>query len=164
MQHSISIPLIQVVVSALVALLVVVLAHAFTLWRDRQNRRQEQRIDYLVSVYRAFSKANHHPRLYEVAEELEQAVADVQLFGTPKQVALAQQFATELGSMQTASMDDLLLELRNSLRAELGAAPLSGRQVWMRVGEKKEDNGMRAEPDGHKPYAETRERMSDYRD
>lgn len=126
-------------VSAFVALLVVALGHAFTLWRDRQNRRQEQRIDYLVTVYRAFSKANHHPHLYEVAEELEQAVADVQLFGTPKQVALARQFATDLGETQTAAMDDLLMELRDSLRAELGAIPISGRQLWMRVGRKKED-------------------------
>jgi len=138
-QHNISIPLLQVIVSAFVALLVVALGHAFTLWRDRQNRRQEQRIDYLVNVYRAFGKANHHPRLYEVAEELEQAVADVQLFGTPKQVTLARQFATDLGTKQTAAMDDLLVELRDSLRAELGAAPLSGRQLWMRVGRKKED-------------------------
>lgn len=134
MQHNVSIPLLQVFVSAFVALLVVALGHAFTLWRDRQNRRQEQRIDYLVSVYRVFSKANHHPRLYEVAEELEQAVADVQLFGTPKQVALAREFATDLGANQTATMDDLLMELRDSLRAELGATPISGRQLWMRVG------------------------------
>lgn len=139
MQHNISIPLLQVFVSAFVALLVVALGHAFTLWRDRQNRRQEQRIGYLVSAYRAFGKANHHPRLYEVAEELEQAVADVQLFGTPRQIALARQFATDLGTQQTAAMDDLLMELRDSLRKELGAAPLSGRQVWMRVGRNKED-------------------------
>jgi hypothetical protein len=69
--RNISVPLLQIFVSAFVALLVVALGHAFTLWRDRQNRRQEQRIDYLVSVYRAFNKANHHPKLYEVAEELE---------------------------------------------------------------------------------------------
>jgi hypothetical protein len=138
--RNISVPLLQVFVSALVALLVVALGHAFTLWRDRQNRRQEQRIHYLVSVYRAFSKANHHPQLYEVAEELEQAVVDVQLFGTPNQVALVRRFATDLGTAQTAEMDELLVELRDSLRAELGAAPLSGRHLWLRVGRKKEDD------------------------
>jgi hypothetical protein len=82
---NISVPLLQILVSAFVALFVVVLGHAFTLHRNRQNRRQEQRIGYLVTAYRAFAKANHHPRLYEIAEELEQAVADVQLFGTPHQ-------------------------------------------------------------------------------
>jgi len=137
--RNISVPLLQVFVSAFVALLVVALGHAFTLWRDRQNRRQEQRIDYLVSVYRAFSKANHHPQLYEVAEDLEQAVVDVQLFGTPNQVALVRRFATDLGTAQTAEMDELLVELRDSLRAELGAAPIAGRHLWLRVGRKKED-------------------------
>jgi len=133
-----SFSLLQVFVPAVVALAVVVLGHAFTRDRDRQNRRREQRIDYLVSVYRALSKANHHPLLYEVAEELEQAIADVQLFGTPEQVALVQKFATELGTAQTAPMDELLFELRKSLRSELGVAPLMGRIVWLRVGRKTE--------------------------
>jgi hypothetical protein len=131
--------LIQVVVSAFVALIVVILSHAFTLRRDRQSRRQTQRIDYLVTVYRAFSKSNNHPALYEIADELEQAIADVQLFGTPRQVELAQQFANDLGNSQTAQLDELLLELRNSLRSELQAQSLPGRLVWLRVGRRKED-------------------------
>lgn len=135
---NISIQALQVLVSALVAFVVVALTHAFTSYRDRQNRRQEQRIDYLVSVYRAFNKANMHPKLYEVAEELEQAVADVQLFGTPEQVRLVRQFAHDLGTQQAASMDDLLVELRDSLRQELGADPLPKRHVWLRVGRRKE--------------------------
>src|SRR5471030_1135319 len=117
--NNISVPLLQVLVSAVVALLVVVLGHAFTLHRDRQNRRQEQRIGYLVSAYRAFAKANHHPRLYEVADELDQAVADVQLFGAPQQANLARHFAIDLATLRTAELDDLLAELRNSLRSEL---------------------------------------------
>lgn len=133
-----SIPALQVLVSALVALVVVSLTHAFTSYRDRQNRRREQRINYLVNVYRAFSKANMHPKLYEVAGELEQAVADVQLFGTPKQVRLVRQFARDLGTEQSAQINDLLVELRESLRAELGAAPIPRDNVWLRV-KRKED-------------------------
>ena len=71
----------QVVVPALVALGVVALTHLFSIYRDRENKRREQRIGYLVSVFRSLSKANHHPRLHEIAEEVEQAVADIQLFG-----------------------------------------------------------------------------------
>ena len=140
MMGNISVPLLQIFVSAFVALLVVALGHAFSSHRDRQNRRREQRIGYLISVFRAFAKVNNHPRLYEVAGELEQAVADVQLFGTPKQVSLVQQFATELGTLQTADLNDILVELRDSLRAELGAESISTRYVWLRIGEKKEDS------------------------
>jgi hypothetical protein len=98
-----------------------------------------------VNVFRAFAKTNHHPRSYEVGRELEQAVADVQLFGTPGQLRLVQTFATELGTTQSAEMDALLKELRNNLRLELDAKPILGRYVWLRVGEKKED-GESSEP------------------
>ncbi len=128
----------QVLIPALVAFSVVGLTHLFTSYRDRRNRRQEQRISYLVNAFRAFAKTVHHPRLYQVGQELEQAVADVQLFGTPEQVRLVQKFATELGTTQTADMDDLMNDLRNSLRSELGAKPVDGRYVWLRIGDKKE--------------------------
>lgn len=128
---------VQVVVPALVALVVVALTHLFSIYRERENKRREQRIGYLVSVFRALSKANHHPRLYEVAGEVEQAVADLQVFGTPEQVRLARNFATELGTIQEASMDALLNELRDSLRKELGREPVPGNVVWLKIGEKK---------------------------
>jgi len=49
--------------------------HWLTTHREKKNRLQQQRTQYLVEAYRAFAKSNHHPRLYEVADELEQAVA-----------------------------------------------------------------------------------------
>jgi hypothetical protein len=84
------------------------------------------------------TKANNHPRLYEVADELEQAVADIQLFGTPEQVKLVQEFATDLGTKQSAEMNVLLIALRDNLRSELGAKPVSDRVVWLRVSRKNE--------------------------
>jgi len=129
----------QVVVPALVAFAVVTLTHLFSIYRDRENKRREQRLGYLVSVFRALSKANHHPRLYEVADEVEQAVVDLQLFGTPERVRLARKFATDLGTTQEADMDALLIELRNSLRKELGRKPVTQNVQWLRIGRKKEE-------------------------
>jgi hypothetical protein len=126
------------ITSAFVAFTVVALAHWFTIRRERESKRREQRINYLVNVFRALSKVNHHPKLYEVAEELEQAIGDVQLLGTPEQVRLARQFALELATNQSAGMDELLVSLRDGLRSELGAKPLPGRIQWLRVGRKKE--------------------------
>ena len=126
----------QVAISAFVALAVVGLTHLFTSRRDRENKRREQRISYLVTAFRSLAKANHHPRLYEIADEVEQAIADLQLFGTPEQVALARQFATELGTTGEADMDTLLNELRNSLRREIGRSPIPGNMVWLRIGPK----------------------------
>jgi hypothetical protein len=112
---------LQIAVSALVALAVVGLTHLFTSRRDLANKRREQRISYLVGAFRLLAKANHHPRLYEIAGEVQQAVADIQLFGTSKQVAMAREFAMELGTKQSADIDGLLVALRDDFRAELGA-------------------------------------------
>jgi hypothetical protein len=124
----------QVLIPAGVALVVVALTHFFTSARDRANKRREQRISYLIGVFRALCRANNHPRLYEVADEVEQAVADIQLFGTPEQVRLVQQFATDLGTKQHAEMNPLLESLRDSLRHEIGAARAKGHIVWLRIG------------------------------
>ncbi|WP_137937611.1 hypothetical protein [Chitinivorax sp. B] len=129
----------QVLVPAGVAIVVVALTHFFTSARDRENKRREQRISYLVGVFRALCKANNHPRLYEVAEEVEQAIADIQLFGTPEQIRLVQQFATDLAKKQHAEMNALLESLRDSLRKEIGATRTNGHVVWFRVG-RKQDN------------------------
>ena len=119
---------------ALVALAVVALGHLFAVYRDRENKRREQRIEYLIGVYRALAKANHHPRLYKIADELEQAVGDLQLFGTPEEIRLVQKVATDMGTAQEAELDSLLNELRNGLRKELAREPVSGNVRWLRVG------------------------------
>ena len=137
MRTAYSFQFVQVVVPALVALAVVAFTHLFSIYRDRENKRREQRIGYLVSVFRALSKANHHPRLHEIADEVEQAIADIHLFGTPEQVRLAREFATELAIKQEADMDTLLNELRDSLRRELGRKPVKGNVIWLKIGKKK---------------------------
>ncbi|MGH9679962.1 MAG: hypothetical protein ACRD4Y_08425, partial [Candidatus Acidiferrales bacterium] len=64
---------------------------------------------------------------------LELAVSDIQLFGTPEQVQLAQKFAADLATTQGASIDKLLNELRDSLRRELGRKPVTGNVVSIKV-------------------------------
>ena len=125
--------LAQFVIPALVAFAVVALTHFFTVHRETASRRREQRVGYLVAAYRGLSKANNHPRLWEVADELEQAISDIQLFGTPEQIRLAQRFGDELAKRQAADLDPLLFELRNSLRKELGQRAVPGRVLWLKV-------------------------------
>lgn len=129
----------QIVIPAIVALLVVALTHFFTIRRETESRRREQRIGYLVSAFRGLSKANNHPRLHEVADDLEQAISDIQLFGTPEQVRLAQRFGEDLGKNQEAELNSLLTELRNSLRKELGLKAVPSRVLWLRIERKKKE-------------------------
>jgi len=108
--------------------------HWLTFRREKRGRLQHQRIEYMINAYRAFAKANHHPRLFEVADELEQAVADIQLLGSPELIRLAQAFSEELAKKEEASLDELLASIRKGLREELGEKPVSGRIIWLRIG------------------------------
>lgn len=110
------------------------IGHLLTSRRERRSRLQQQRIQYLVDAYRAFAKANHHPRLHEVADDLERAVADIQLLGSPELIRLAQMFSEELATNEEASLDELLATIRKGLRDELGEKPVSGRIIWLRIG------------------------------
>ncbi|MGE0267152.1 MAG: hypothetical protein AB7S78_01670 [Candidatus Omnitrophota bacterium] len=116
-----------------VALITLVCSHQFAAWRDRENKRREQRIKYLVDVFRSLAKANHHPRIYEVADDVEQAVSDIQLFGNKKQIVSVQKLVNELVSQKSADLDALLTELRKSLRKELGSDKYSGKLIWLRI-------------------------------
>jgi len=64
---------------------------------------------------------------------MESAVADVQLFGSAIQVNAAQRFALEMAGQGHASLDDLLLSLRNELRKELQLEHIQGRLTYLRV-------------------------------
>ncbi len=90
-------------------------------------------------MFRALSKTNNHLRLHEVVDDIERAVADIQLFGSPEQIKLVQPFATDLGTKKTAELNGLLASLRDSLRDELGAEPAAGRIVWLRIGRRNDD-------------------------
>lgn len=114
--------------------------HLLTTRREQKNRLQQHRIQYLVEAYRAFARAGHHPRLHEIADELEQAVADVQLLGSPKLIELTQKFCREMAADQTANLDDILEVLRRNLRAELGELPVSGQMMWFRIGRGPKDD------------------------
>lgn len=108
--------------------------HWLTFRREKRGRLQHQRTEYLINAYRAFAKANHHPRLFEVADDLEQAVADIQLLGSQELIRLAQEFSTEFARKNEASLDNILAAIRRDLREELGETPVSGKIIWLQIG------------------------------
>ncbi len=69
--------LAQLIIPALVAFAVVALTHFFTVRRETESKRREQRVGYLVAAYRGLSKANNHPRLWQVADELDPLLTEL---------------------------------------------------------------------------------------
>jgi hypothetical protein len=126
----------QILIPAVVALISLIASHQFAAWRDRENKRREHRVNYLIQAFRSLSKANHHPKLYEIADEVEQALSDIQFLGNNDQIVAAQQFAGQLGTDQTADLDPVLFSLRSELRKELGREEYSGKMIWLRIGRK----------------------------
>jgi hypothetical protein len=95
--------------------------------RDLENRKREIITGYLIEAYGNIENAcgREGRTTEEQKRKAEQAIADIQLLGSPKQIELAKKFAE---TMNKESFDDpryLLVELRNSLREELGLAKAS---------------------------------------
>jgi hypothetical protein len=108
-------------------------AHQLAAWRDRASKRREQRIEYLVEAFRRLAKAVHHTRLYEVAEEVQSAVADIYLFRSREQIVRVESFVKDLSANREAPLDELLDALRNDLRAELRLPRVGGPIWWLRI-------------------------------
>lgn len=111
-------------------------AHRFSASRDRANKRRELRTERLIEVWCQLERSRVRQGGSNLAE-LESAVAEVQLFGTPAQVDLVRRFATEMAANDSASPDDLLEALRDDIRNELGLASLGGPILWLRFGSNK---------------------------
>ena len=107
--------------------------HVLAAQRDRANKARENAVVHLISAFRTFSKANGRAKLYEIGDELQQAVADIHLFGRPKDIALVQKFVDEMLTTSTANLDPLLTALRVSYRDQVGLPAVEGKIHWLRV-------------------------------
>jgi hypothetical protein len=93
--------------------------HRYEMERGRAAKRRELKVQYLIDAFRQLESVSNRPIGPETAPDFEKAIADIQLFGTARQVDLAQQFAAGIAQNGAHSLDDLLADLRQSLREEL---------------------------------------------
>jgi hypothetical protein len=125
--------LIPLLITTFVAIVGWYVAHRFSVSRDVANKRRELRVQYLIEAYRRLEFAGNRPLTKEVAVEFEKAVADIQLFGTPRQVELARALALGFAEEGTHPLDPLLNELRQNLREELKLEPVEKRITYLRI-------------------------------
>jgi hypothetical protein len=85
----------------------------------RRAARRTMRISYLLDTYRRLDRASNRQLNPEYDRELEAAVSDLMLLGSPEQAELAADFARKFATGHFADTHPLLLMLRNSLRREL---------------------------------------------
>jgi len=119
-------------VPALVAIAGWLAGHHFNSKRDIANRRKEQVTKFLLDAYRKMEKSAN-PRKPELTwDDMESAVADIQLLGSPEQVDLAVDFARQMAAKNIAHPHPLLRSLRESLRSELDLLPVKSEITHLR--------------------------------
>ena len=130
---------LQLLIPAFIAATVAVcgwyIAHRSSVRRDQKAKKREIRIKYLIDAYRKIEMGSARmmggidPYLDDVAG----AIADIQLFGTDRQIELAQKFANEMSKTQRSSTAELLEALRDDLREELELEKSNREVIFMRL-------------------------------
>lgn len=103
--------------------------------QQRHAVRRNMRIDYLLNAYRQLERASNRVPTSQHGRAIEEAVADIYLLGTPKQVQLAAEFSKNFAQEGGADLTLLLTHLRNSLRRELLLEADESPRVSLRVGD-----------------------------
>lgn len=116
-----------ILISIVTGLASALFVHFLTKSRDIKNKKDELRIKYLIEAYRKLENLAH--RENPSISDFESAIADIQLFGTDKQVQLAQATAHKFAENRTVSLDVLLEDLRDDLRTLLKLESLSSKKL-----------------------------------
>jgi type II secretory pathway pseudopilin PulG len=125
----------SLVVAAIGAFVAAIFAHRYTSQRDQANRRNDLRVEYLLTAYRSISDAisrTHYPDSPD-ARALEKGLSDIQLLGSGRQVGMVLEVIQEITSNGEVEPDGLLRSLRDELRDELGLEPVSNKPIQLRV-------------------------------
>jgi len=131
MNWGLLLPLLITTFTAVVGWMV---AHRLATRRDQLIKRRDLRVQYLIDAYRKLESAsNRDDNFLEWAEKLESAIADIQLFGSARQVVLAQEIASGMAANRSASTDVLLAEPRKDLRGELALEDVRGGLKFLRI-------------------------------
>jgi len=120
-------------ISAVVALVVALVTHQLNTRREREAKRRELRIAYLMKSYRTLAKASENPKLRDMLLDLQEAIADIQFLGTLEQVSALQTVVNSFLNTKTADLVPLLIMLRDELRKEMGFKAIKGNNMWLRV-------------------------------
>jgi len=112
-----------------------VAGHRLNVARDREAKHRELRLRYLLDAYRALENfAGWEPPFDKRhVEDLEKAVADIQLFGSQTQSDQLSRVFTEKAVQGESDLNVVINELRTALRKELDLPALQGNVTWLRI-------------------------------
>lgn len=108
----------DLIIQCIITVIGWIVVYIFAIRQNTQIKKKDVTIEYLIQAWGKLEKAsNRKDNRYNT--EIETAIADIQLFGTKRQIELAQQFAEEIARNKESSTLELLVLLREDLRKEL---------------------------------------------
>lgn len=108
--------------------------HKLNAQRDLVIRKREARLKALEAAYMRISTSMNRPLDDKVVDAIETFVAEIQLYGTPRQIELMQVMVEEFKKPNfVVSYDALLADMRDTIRSELQMEQLNGPVWWLRL-------------------------------
>jgi hypothetical protein len=98
--------------------------------RERANKRRDLRTNHLVNAFLTIARHGNRTTSGAKVAEVEAALAEIQLFGTNRQIAAARDVIAELVKGK-AQIDGLLSLIRDDLRNDLKLEPAEGKFLWI---------------------------------
>ncbi len=105
--------------------------HEYEKSLDSLRRQRELRLTLLIKAFRLLCQRSCLKTTInrELAESIEDALRDIQLLGTRKQIEAARRFAQSEAAQQDSDLEDILNDFRSEVRSELGLEQIDG-PVW----------------------------------
>ncbi len=123
----------DIIITSAIVILGWIAAHFFAVWRERINKRRDLKITYLIEAYRKLESSANRNDQSKYRSGTESAIADIQLFGSKKQIELSQQFSNEIAQNSCGKLDELLVNLRGDLRKELSLKKIPKKIRYLRL-------------------------------
>jgi hypothetical protein len=122
-------------VGALIVAIGWVVSHYLNKSRDIAAEKRKTRIAFLIEAYRRLEYSGNRPLLRDSrhVSDIESALADIQLLGTPTQVDQARNIGLQFSKNGTVKFDPLLHDLRNTLRQELDLEAVDNTLAFFRI-------------------------------
>lgn len=125
--------LIPTTIATLVAVAGWIVAYKFNSARDIKNKQREIRVKHLAEIYDVLLELGRNVDILGNYQEVEKAVSYIHLYGNAKQVSLCESFVRDLTETGGANQTKLVVEIRNSIREELGLEILSTKLNLLKI-------------------------------
>ncbi|AYF32790.1 hypothetical protein CUU95_02645 [Vreelandella alkaliphila] len=125
--------LIPTTIATLAAVIGWVVAHKLNAARDVRNKQREIRLKYLSEAYDVFIELGRNVDILGNYREVERAISYIHSYGNTKQVELCDKFVNDIALSGSANHTELVVEVRNFIRSELGLRVLSTKLNLLKV-------------------------------